>query len=259
MKLSKITLAALFAGTVFLLACKKNLITSYVDATSITSEDAQLKINFNSLYAANPLVYFRVNGAKVSGSMNARSPFPGGGFNTGGDARADYLVLKPGSQKVDVILPKKVASPVEDSLILFTTTITLEAGKYYTLHTTDTAANTTSVLTTEDTNRPDSAFSKLRFINLMPNVPAVDLYYGTTLVASNIPYKGASPYFTVAATSALAWATRPAGALATSTALATYTSATTTANRRISTAFAIGYNLATDAVRKPYISFLLTN
>ena len=256
MKLTKIALAIFIAGTL-LFGCKKNVIDSYVDTVAITANDAQLKINFNSLYAANPSVYFRVNGAKVSGSMTARSPFPGGGFNTGGDARADYLVLTPGELKVDVILPKKLT--VEDSIVLFTTKVTLEAGKYYTLHTTDTAANTKSVLTTEDVTRPDSGFSKLRFINLMPNVPSVDLYYGTTVVAANIPYQGTSAYFTVPAVTALIWAIRPAGALATTTALATYSSTTTTANRRISTAFAIGYSGSTDAVRKPYISFLLTN
>src|SRR6478735_6889841 len=144
MKLTKILLPVFVIGATLLVSCKKNIINSYVDATDVTSGDAQLKINFNSLYAANPNVYFRINGAKVSGSMTARSPFPGGGFNTGGDARADYLVLKPGELKVDVILPKKVAVPVEDSIVLYTTKITTEAGKYYTLHTTDTAANTTS-------------------------------------------------------------------------------------------------------------------
>lgn len=258
MKLSKIILATFVTGTALLTGCEKNVVDDYVPSTEITANDAQLKINFNSAYAANPSVYFRINGAKVSGPISSRTPFPGGGFNTNGDARADYLVLTPGEKTVDVILPKKLV--VEDSVKLYTTKITIEAGKYHTLHITDTAANTQSVLGTEDVSRPDSGFAKLRFVNLMPNVPAVDLYYGTAVVAANIAYKSFSPYFTVAAVSTLTWAIRPAGAASTTTALATYAgTASISANRRVTTAFAIGFNGATDATRKPYISFLLTN
>jgi len=94
----------------------------------------------------------------------------------------------------------------------------------------------------------------------MPNVPAIDLYYDTIKVASNIAYLSSSNYFDIIRTpTSLAWTIREAGTLPTSTALATYTSANTTQNQRVYTAFASGYKGSIDAVRRPYIAFYLSN
>ena len=89
----------------------------------------------------------------------------------------------------------------------------------------------------------------------MPNVPSIDLYNGTTLVASGIAYKSTSDYFTLQLPASSAWTIKAAGS---STTLATYSSASTITNARSYTAFAQGYAGSTDATRKPYISFFLT-
>lgn len=236
-------------------ACEKNKI-SYGESSVIASDQALLKINYESFYALNPSVQIVLNGNRVSPLLLGRTPFPGGGYNTIGDSRPDYLVITQGEVTMKISIPNKGTNT--DSVVLYNTSMTLEAGKYYTAHITDTAAKTQNVLLIDDPVRPDSNYSKFKFVNLMPNVAAVDLYYGTTVVAVNIPYKGASNYFTMMIPSTtLAWTIRPAGASATSPALATYTSVATNANQRIYTAFAVGYSGSTDAARKPYISFLL--
>lgn len=241
--------------SLMLASCEKNEI-SYGDTTTVTAEQSLLKINYESGYAANPQVQVLVNGQRVSGLLNTRTPFPGGGYNTQGNAFPDYLTTAPGETKLTVSIPKKGSN--SDSIVLYNGSFMLEAGKNYTAHITDTGSATQGILAADDFTKPDSGFARLKFIHLMPNVPAVDLYYGSTVVAANVAYKAITNYFTVAVQSTTqAWSIRPAGALPTSTALATYTSASTTANQRVLTAFAIGYSGATDLVRKPYISFLL--
>lgn len=232
--------------------CAKNVI-SYGESTNVSADQALLKINYESMYALNPGVQIALNGTRISPLLLGRTPFPGGGYNTVGDSRPDYLAVTQGAIVMKVSIPQKGTNV--DSVVLFSYNMTLEGGKYYTAHITDTAAKTETILINDDPVRPDSNFSKFKFINLMPNVPAIDLYYGTTVMASNIAYKSASNYFTMAVPStAVAWTIRPAGGTA---VLATYTSASTTTNQRIYTAFAVGYMGATDAVRRPYISFLL--
>jgi hypothetical protein len=252
--MKKISIISLLA-IVLLFGCTKNEI-KYGEFELVDNTQSFLKINFASAYNANPSVQLTINGTRVSNLITARTPFPGGGYNTGGGSTPDYLAVKPGSLSFKVSIPQKNTNI--DSVVLFTKDINVSAGDYNTLHITDTAANTQSVLTPDSRVSPDSGFAKFRVINLMPNVSAIDLYYGTTVVASNIAYKAMSDYFTVAVpATALTWAIRPAGAASTTTALATYSSASTTTNGRSYTAFAMGYSGQTSTSRKPYISFFL--
>jgi hypothetical protein len=243
-----ITAASIITG------CDKNEI-NYGETVTVTSEDALLKFNFVSVYAANPSVQLKVNGVRVSSLITARTPFPGGGFNTGGGSTPDYLTVKPGSTEISVAIPKK--NTQTDSIVLFKNTIQLDAGNNYTTHITDTGANTRNILITDDFSRPDSGKARYRFINLMPNV-AVDIYFGTTAVVTNLAYGSSTSVMTIQnPTVATAWNVREAGTGATGPVLATYTSASTYLNQRVYTGFAMGYKGLTDAVRKPYISFLL--
>jgi Domain of unknown function (DUF4397) len=226
------------------------------DRTFVTVNNALLKINYLSAYANNPSVQLSINGQRVSGLIAGRTPFPGGGYNTNGSNFPDYLAVDPGANTLTVAIPKKNTNV--DSVVLFTTLLTLTANKNYTVHVTDTLTNTKALSVEDNLTLPDGNTAKYRFINMMPNAPFVDLYYNTTLVASKIPYMGSSPYFsypvqTVAGT----WSIRETGTLPTSTAMATYSSLNTSANLRVYTAFASGYKGATATNTKPYISFLL--
>lgn len=220
--------------------------------------DARLKINFASVYRQNPLVQLSVNDVRVSGLLTARTPFPGGGYNTSGDNRPDYLLVKPGQTSVGVAIPQVGTNT--DSVKLFNGTVNLAAGKHYSLHITDTAANTKMVLVEDDVTASDTGSSKYRFINLMPNVPAVDFYFGTTLVAANVGYLAiTAPIKLPLPTASAAWTIREAGTAPTSTALATYTSSNTYINTRTYVVFAMGYKGITGTdPRRPFVSFYHT-
>lgn len=236
------------------ISCSKNEI-NYGEFEILRDDQAMLKVNYNIAYGADPNVQININGKRVSTLIKTRYPYPGGGYGTLGDSRPDYLVIQPGASEVSISIPKRGTSI--DSVVLYKTGISTEAGKSYTLHLTDTAANTKSLLAVDNFVLPDSGFVKYKFVNLMPNVPSVDLYYGTTLVVANIGYLKESEFFIrpVLAGTALAWTIRASGG---TTALATYTSVSTFLNRRIYTVFATGYSGRTDAVRKPYVGFFLT-
>ncbi len=249
MKKVFITLSIVFITTLFY-SCKKNE-QRILDITP-TAGTALVKINYSMPFAVNSSVQIKINDVRVSNLITFPTPFPGGGLNTGGSNQPDYMSLPVGTSTVSVSRPN-VGTNV-DSLILFSGSVSFEANKNVTLHVTDTGAAVTSVLTVDNVTMPDSGFSRFKFVHLMPNVPAIDLYYGTTIVAANILYKGVSSEFQIPVTgTSLSWAIRPAGALSTTTAIATY--AQTVADRKSMTVFAAGYNGALTP-RAPRISLL---
>ena len=234
-----------------LLACKKN---TFKAPYNLTTNQAFLKINYASANTANTQVQLKINDERVSNNIAGRTPFPGGGLNTVGNATPDYLAINSSNIKFSFSIPN-VKTNI-DSILLYTTNVNVEGGKYYTLHVTDTAPNIQSVLIPEDiVNSPDSGFSKYRFVHLMPNVPAIDLYFDATIVARNISYKEASPFFNLKSPNPNKWAIRPAGAPRSTTALAIYETGFVP-NQRIFTVFAMGYSGITAASRKPYVSLI---
>ncbi|MES2417411.1 MAG: DUF4397 domain-containing protein [Bacteroidota bacterium] len=252
------TISIMTLLTIFLFTgCKK--ITSdnvFSDYTIVDGSKALLKVNYNVAFYNDPLVQLKINGVRVSGTnIQTRYPFPGGGFNTLGGSTGDYLPVEPGSTAILLSIPKKGTSV--DSIEIYKTTLQTAAGKKYSLHVTDTLSRK-SLAVEEDAAVPDSGFVRYRFTNLMANVPAIDLYVGSVIVASNIPFLGISEKFTLPTSQtgiSTIWTIRPAGALPTSTALATYNSASTFLSRRVYTVFASGYAGNTDTKRKPYVSF----
>lgn len=226
------------------------------DRTFVTPGDALLKINYLSAYALNPGVQIKINGQRVSGLITGRTPFPGGGYNTNGSNFPDYLAVSPGSTTVSITIPKKNTNV--DSVVLFTTTVNTVAGKNISLHVSDTLAKTKALAIEDDLSIPAPNYSSYTFVNMIPNAPSVDIYYGTTLMASGVGYLGSSKVFTnLVQTVAGTWSIRETGTLPTSTALATYSSLNTSINQRAYTVFASGYKGSTATNTKPYVSFLL--
>lgn len=247
-----------------LIGCGKNVL-DYGDTEKLTGNEALLKINYVSMYANNRTVFLKVNDKRISNLLTARTPFPGGGYNTGGGSTPDFLTVAPGNVKVSVILPFKKDTGL-DSLELYSTNVQVEAGKNYVVHIADTAATTKMLLTEEKFVRPDTAYATYRFVNLMPNVSAVDLYYGTsatdqtkdTLIAGNVSFLTTTSDIKLRSGQSKTWKIRSAGAAKTSaTILASYTSNSTFLNQRVYTAFACGYSGKTTAAQKPYVSFFL--
>lgn len=235
-----------------LASCDKNEI-KYGDFDVVDASKALLKVNIVSPYRSNPQIYIGIDGQRVSNPITSRTPFPGGGYNTGGGSTADYMALTPGKHEFKIAIPN--IGKDTDSIVLYTTEINLEAGKNQSLHVCDTGTNTTSFLLTDDVKMPDSGFVRYKFVHLMPNVAAIDLYYGTTKLATEIPYKGSFEFTMARPTASAAWTTKVAG---TSTTLATYTSASTYTNSRVYTAFASGYSgLTSTDPRRAFVSFFL--
>ncbi|MCH5717204.1 hypothetical protein [Niabella hibiscisoli] len=98
-------------------------------------------------------------------------------------------------------------------------------------------------------------------MNLMPNVPAIDLYFGPTLLAPNIAYLASSPEFSIDTSQTnKVWTVRAAGSGTAGTAIATYDGVNTLNTGRKYTGFAMGYNglAGTTEPRRPFISFFYT-
>ncbi|TCC86512.1 DUF4397 domain-containing protein [Pedobacter hiemivivus] len=261
MKIFKSLLIVLCVA-LFFSGCTKNVL-DYGEVEKITDEQPLIKVNYASSYLDDRFVVIRFNGKRVSPRIQGRTPFPGGGYNTRGDVRADYLTIDVGQVELRVALPFKKDNGL-DSLELYKTTLNIERGKRYVAHITDTAAFTKTVLTEENFLKPDSGYATYRFINLMPNVPAIDLYYGISatvhtadrLVAGNIKYLEISNYFILNRYSARTWKIRPAGAaLTTATVLASYSNVGSLLNQRTYTVYAMGYSGFTAGTRRPFVSF----
>lgn len=266
MKNIPIIAVCVFALASIIYGCTKNVL-DYGDIQKITADQALLKINYGSQYANNRAVFIKINDQRISSLITGRQPYPGGGYNTGGNNTADFLQVTSGAVKVSVVLPKKINDGT-DSIVLYNTTVNIEAGKNYVVHITDTAATTSSLLTEESFAKPDSLTTRYHFVNLMPNVPSIDLYYGTatgsdqstdSLLVGGIDYLKNSADFTIknATTTFKTFKIRAAGAARTSaTVLASYLPTTMSTSRRSYVAFATGYSGKT-GTQKPYISFFL--
>ena len=235
----------------------------------VSSTQGQLKINLAFAYTVDYVtILIKLNGNVVSNSLQTRTPFPGGGFNTRGQNFALYLSVPVGSNTVSVVLPKVGTST--DSVVLYTSTVNIPDNGTYTMHICDTLVNattnnTTNVLVKNIINDMDTGWCRFKFINLIPNTPAVDLYLNGVLVKSNLAYLKPTDTFSVrtgvnapgyVSGNTTTWAIRPAGALATSTALATYASANTLQSQMVMTIFSMGYSGAT-GTRLPFVAFTL--
>ena len=235
----------------------------------VSSTQGQLKINLAFAYTVDYVtILIKLNGNVVSNSLQTRTPFPGGGFNTRGQNFALYLSVPVGSNTVSVVLPKVGTST--DSVVLYTSTVNIPDNGTYTMHICDTLVNattnnTTNVLVKNIINDMDTGWCRFKFINLIPKTPAVDLYLNGVLVKSNLAYLKPTDTFSVrtgvnapgyVSGNTTTWAIRPAGALATSTALATYASANTLQSQMVMTIFSMGYSGAT-GTRLPFVAFTL--
>lgn len=247
-------------------SCEKS-IQDFGEVEFMGPDEVIVKINMASVYSDDRYMYVKFDNQRITSLIRAREPFPGGGYNTRGESRPDFLKFKAGSVNVKVALPYKIDRGL-DSLVLYESVVNFEPGKRYTLHVTDTAAMTKMILNDEDLSRPDSTFARYRFTNLMPNVPAIDLYYGAaagtaeptqdSLVAKNIKYLESSDYFQLNRVTARTWKIRPAGAPVTNASvLALYSNAGSLLDRRSYTIYALGYQGFTSNIMKPYVSFFL--
>ena len=243
-------------GVVIIYSCKKNTIS--VAPFDVANDMALFKLNYACPYKNINAVQIKIDGERVSNTITYNTPFPGGGLNTGGSNNADYMSLSPGEHTVSLSVPKVGSS--EDSIPVYTTNVNVESKIYYTLHVSDTSANTFSLLLTDLDNKPDSGISKFSFVNLIPG-SAIDLYFGSAKVASNVGFKNATDTFSLVAGAGAQFFIRLAGSAPNSTPLAMYPTTVNTGylipNQRVYTAYARGYlGLTSTDTRRAQLSFL---
>ncbi|HJV18253.1 MAG TPA: DUF4397 domain-containing protein [Sediminibacterium sp.] len=254
------------AAFLFLYACTKNdgVTNQAYSAYGTSGTAGQLKVILGFAYTVdyNTMV-IKINDKVVSNALQTRTPFPGGGYNTRGSNFPNYLSVPQGSNKIAVVIPKK--GTAEDSIVLYTTNITIPDNAPYTLHIADTAANTQSKLVKNEIAKVDTGHCRFRFVNLIPNLPAVDIYLNGQLIKNNVAFMAATDTFTLktgvnapgyVSGNATTWDVRPAGAAITTKAIATYSSGNTLQSERVMTIFTMGYSGST-GTRLPYVSFTL--
>ena len=165
------------AATIFMLGCKKNelRLKDLIDP----SEDAFFKLGWFSPGLNTQGVQLKINGQRMSNQLGFgftattttagyAMPFPGGGLNTGGNNKNDYLAVPAGAVAVSLSVPKK--GTAEDSIVVLNTTLNTEKGKYYSLIVTDSFPAAQSYVLNDDVEYADSGFIKLNFTNAIPNV-----------------------------------------------------------------------------------------
>lgn len=271
MKKSNFKYLFFLAAFVLVYACKKETGVTNQPYTAYgnTATQGQLKIIPEFTYNVNLFnLLLKVNGNVVSNTIATRTPFPGGGYNTNGSNFALYLGVPLGSNTVSVIVPKFGTNM--DSIVLFNNTITIPDNGAYSLHIADTLVNPTvnntkGILVKNHIADLDTGYCRFRFVNMIPNLPAVDVYLNGILMKSNVAFMATSDTFTVRTgvyapgyNSAVTttWAIRPAGAAATSTATCSYASSNGLLSQRVMTVFGMGYAGLTGG-RLPYVALTL--
>lgn len=190
MKKNHSLFAGLLLGAGLLAACQKN--TYKITERTEVSNSALVKIGFFAGSVLNPSMQLKVNGERVSPLLVYNTPFPGGGLNTLGSNHSDYLTFTPGEYTFSWSIPK-VGTNV-DSVSVLEEKITLTATKQ-TIFVSDSIPKVTTYLVKDAVEHPtDSGRVRVKFVNLIPNVAAVDFYRNTELIASNVPYKGVVEY-----------------------------------------------------------------
>ena len=118
--------------------------------------------------------------------VNGRLQLKGVPFKT----VSDYLKVKPGKFKVEV----REAGEPADSPPVIAATVSLKAGKAYTVAVFGQLTSVKAALLTDDLTRPASSRSKVRLIQAIPGEGAVDLVTGGDVLISGARFPSASDY-----------------------------------------------------------------
>ena len=118
--------------------------------------------------------------------VNGRLQLKGVPFKT----VSDYLKVKPGKFKVEV----REAGEPADSPPVIAATVSLKAGKAYTVAVFGQLTSVKAALLTDDLTRPASSRSKVRLIQAIPGEGAVDLVTGGDVLISGARFPSASEY-----------------------------------------------------------------
>jgi hypothetical protein len=246
---------SLFISTCIMLGCKKNEFrTSEYD---IPSGKAYLKVAYFCPDTTNPLVQCYVNDNLVQTTISNNTPFPGGGLNTGGGSANGYLAVDPSKGAATIKFSTINPGTSLPNKELFSFTLPVVANTQQVAFITDTGVNRSAFMVNVDTERPDSGFVKMRFINCIPNAGPMSFYFKNVLIADNVKYKEVLDFKAIPlATDTLKL--YPTGTPTNVTPLALY-SFSTIGNRKVYTTICRGFLGSGHAQAKPAISLVIVN
>jgi hypothetical protein len=110
---------------------------------------------------------------------------------------------------------------------VYSDTVTIKANNVYSLFLTNKPNQPEMVLLNDTINQPPANMATVRFVNLSPDAPNVDLVLNGTTTVTNKPYKGFSSFLPVAGNAAYTIQVKQTG---TSTVLATLSGVTLNTN-----------------------------
>ncbi|HEU4399904.1 MAG TPA: DUF4397 domain-containing protein [Actinomycetota bacterium] len=123
--------------------------------------------------------------------VNGRLQLKGVPFKT----VSDYLKVKPGRFKVEV----RKSGQAADTPPVIAATVSLEAGRAYTVAVFGQLTSVKAMLLNDDVSRPGSGKSRVRLIQALPGDQAIDLASGGEVLFSGATFPSASDYMEVPA------------------------------------------------------------
>jgi hypothetical protein len=237
-----------------MLGCKKNEFRR--DEFEDPTGKAFVKIGYFVADSVARSVQIYINNALVSNTLSSHTPFPGGGYNTGGASDNGYLAVDASKGTAEF----RFVTPVVGSTIIasevFKVSAPVTANKQQVVFICDTTTKATAFTVDVTTDRPDSGYAKFNFANCIPNSGPIDFYYRDSLIASNVAYKGQAGFVTLPLRVSPAVKIYPSGVDTVGKLIATYPF-TSIGNQKIYTALGRGYLGKADAQRIPKVSLVI--
>lgn len=188
---NKIFISALLLGCT-IIACKKNELRLL--QFDLPTDKAYVRL---ALYSPNtPSVMIKINDVKINGGTTGGN----GGFFPAVSTTPDYSAITPNGT-LRLSLPN--VGTANDSVLIFSGPISVEAGKFYSVTLADTGVDRTVFSIRDNLGvLPDSGFFNLRLINAMPKTDPINLIRVDSsssavvrdTIARNIAFKSATDF-----------------------------------------------------------------
>lgn len=215
----------IFSAAALLLSCEKNSLQLPIDP--VTS-GARIKL----IHAAPDLasIDLFVGGVKFSGfvPVGATLTFPGRPTgipynSTFPNTGSNYAIIKAGAQPITISVPTSTSTG--SATVVNTQTLNLEDNKYYSLFVAGPGAQPEVLLVNDALEGVvDPTKINVRFVNMIPGSSYdVALTAPNTTLATNLGYKGVTPFIPVDAIAGPTFAFRLPGVVATNVGVIQFT------------------------------------
>lgn len=252
------------AACLALASCEKNELR----LTQYTLPSDKAYVRFALLSPGTPAVMIKANDVKINGATTSGSA----GFFPSTTNFPDYSAVAPNST---IRLSLANAGTANDSVVLFTTPLSLAANKFYSVVLADTGIDRTVFSVEDALALADSGFFRLRLINAMPKSPALHLVridstsstaFVRDTIVRDLAYKAGSAFITTSISPLMNTTVTPAVAYTTTRFRVVTTTgqiigtatplAAATANKRSFTLYAAGFANGTSTLAPAVYGFI---